>query len=258
MTAPARPAPAVSPLVPASPRRRRLVRAAVAILLLGIVGWGGFTWLFYDPFEGSVERIDRLRPSSVGLALRGSTAEILGSAFVKERLLVRPEAKDLLRAWAVEESLRSIDQQQEMVNARLPSFLRGFDWRSDFFGRETALFGTVLAPSGGGPPVFSGAVATRLSRRARMAASLLKHDFARRRVEAEGGVKGVRYPLYYEIDLSAVATVPEWATAWAALEKDVLIVGNDRAVVLEAAHLAATGGSGSLPDRPDAGTAFSS
>ncbi len=258
MTGPARPSSPAASLSPASPWRRRVVKSAVAALLLALFAWGAFTWLFYDPFEGRMERIDRVIPSSVGFALRGSAEEILAAAFVRERLLARPEAQDLLRAWSIEESLASIDQQQELLNARLPSIAGKFDWRRDFFGRETAVFGSIAAPGGGAQPVFRGAVATRLGGKARLAASLFKHEFARRKAEEQGGVKITRYPLYYEIDLSAVATVPEWATAWAALEKDVLIVGNDRAVVVEAAHLAATGGVGSLPDRPDAGTAFSS
>jgi hypothetical protein len=233
------------------------VKSAVAVLLLGLFAWGAFTWLFYDPFEGGLDRIDRVIPSSVVFALRGSSEEILAAPFVRDRLLARPEAQDLLRSWSIEDALGSIEQQQELVNARLPSLAGKFDWRRDFFGRETVIFGSISAPGGNAPPVFRGAVATRLSRRARMAASLFKHEFARRKAEEQGGVRITRFPLYYEVDLSAVATVPEWATAWAALERDVLIVGNDRAVVVEAAHLAATGGVGSLPDRPDAGTAFS-
>jgi hypothetical protein len=248
MTGAARPPTASAGASPASPRRRRAVKIASAFLIAAVAAWGIFTWLFFDPFEGRVASLDRVIPSSVGFAIRGSLAEILGAPLVEERILARPEVADLLRSWNVEDLLRRVADEQERINARLPGFVGTFDFRADLLGSETAVFGTM--PSGL-------VVATRLSGKARMGFSLLKHEWARRRVETEGGLRVTRFPLIYEIDASGQTEDPRWATVWAALVRDVLIVGNDRSLVQDAAHLAASGGRGSLPDRPDAGTAFS-
>jgi hypothetical protein len=256
MATAARPASLSAPPGPASPWRRRAAKIGVALVLLAVAAWGAFTWLFYNPFEGRIGGLDRLIPPSAGVALRGSLAGLLAAPLVKERILARTEVEDLLRAAKIDENLRAFDQGQEQLNARLPSFVGGVDWRRDLFGGETAAFGT-LAAGPGEAVIERGVVATRLSTKARMGLSLLKHGWARARAEEGGGVTIKRYPLIYEIDASAVAPEPRWAIFWAALVKDVLIVGNDRALVTDAAHLAETGGGGSLPDRPDAGTLFS-
>jgi hypothetical protein len=233
------------------------VKIGVALLLLGVVAWGAFTWMFYDPFEGRLDGLDRLIPPSAEVAVRGDLAGLLGAPLVKQRILSRTEVADLLRAARIDENLRAFDEGQERLNARLPSFVGGFDWRKDLLGGEIAAFGS-LAAGEGEAVVERGVVATRLSRKARMGLSLFKHGWMRDRAAAEGRVAIKRYPLLYEIDASAVSPEPRWAVFWAALVKDVLIVGNDRELVTASAHLAAAGGGGSLSTGAAQGTSFAS
>lgn len=239
-----------------SPWRRRLVRAGVALGLLGVLAWGLFTWLFFNPFEGKFPRLDRVIPASAGVALRGSAGAILDSEFVKGRVLARKDVEEQMSAWGLEDGLRRLSEEQDRVNARMPGFLGGFDFRRDLAGSETAVFG-MLRVGKAGPLIPRMAIATRLTFKARMALSMLKHGWARARLEAQSSVKIQRYPHLYEIDASASGVDRAWRTCFAALEKDLLIFGNDRDLVTESARLAASGGGGSLPDRPDAGIAFS-
>jgi len=243
---------------PAAPSRARriAVRAAWVVGILLVALWGIFSWLFHDPFEGTVPALDRCIPSWSGFALRGSAEELLRSQFVRERILGRPDVDRSLADAGAGDGLRRIAEEQERLNERLPGFLGGVDLRADLFGRETVVFGT-LGSGPDDPPVAKWAVATRLTRKARLILSPLKHEWARRRVEEGAPIRITRYPLLYEVDLSSVATDPGWNTLWVAKVRDVLIAGNDRTLVQDAAHLAQAGGS-SLPDRPDAVASFSS
>ena len=248
-----------SPAAGPSRWRRLGVRAGVALLLLGVVAWGAFTWLFYNPFEGEVADLDRCIPSSSAFALRGSAGDLLSADFVRGRLLRREEVTILLDRWGVDAGLRLLDERQAEMNGRLPGFLAGFDARTDLLGRETVLFGSprpvrVITPEA--PWDARLAVATRATPRARRLLSLLKHEFVRRRIEEDSGLVVTRYPLLCGIDASGFDPKPGWETIYLALVKDVLVVGNDRDLVTESAHLASTGGVGSLPDRLDAGGAF--
>jgi hypothetical protein len=249
-------APSRGPSAPPPRWRKWAIRGGIALLLLAVAAWGGFTWLFYNPLEGDLERLDRVIPSSVGLAFRGSAEELLASPFLRTRVLARTDVEDALSRWGLEDALRRLEEEEGRLDAGLPFFLSGFRFRRDLLGRETAVFGT-LEPAGEGPPAVRAAVATRLSGKARMMLSVLKHGWARDRVRERSGIGITRYPLIYEVDASSRATDPRWATLWASLVRDVLIVGNDRDLVTASAHLASSGGSGSLPDRPDAGAAFS-
>jgi hypothetical protein len=253
---PARPFSVPAAPLPAAPPRRWPRRLAVALVLASATAWGLFTWLFYNPFAGDVERLDRLVPASSGFALRGEAGPLLGAPFVKERILARPEVEDLLRAARLDEGLDLLERRQEEFASRLPGFLGGFDLRKDLLGRETVVFGNP------GPPKAPfdgarGAVATRMTAKGRLLFSALKHGWVRRRVEAESGLKITRFPLVCEVAAAGSVEDPRWATFWFAVVRDVLVLGNDRELVTESAHLASTGGSGSLPDRPDAGSAFS-
>jgi len=249
-----------APSPPAAAAPSRLRRAAVRIAwVLGVllaVSWGLFTWMFHNPFEGSAGPLDRCIPAGVGFALRGSAEEILGSEFVRRRVLGREDVDRWLSEAGYGEGLRRLEEEQAAMNAQLPAILGGIDLRADFLGRETVVFGSLsTAPEG--PPVGTFALATRLSRKGRLALSPLKHEWVRRRIEARSPARITRYPLLYEVDLSGVATDPAFAKIWAARVKDVLIAGNDRELVRESAHLAATGGMGSLPTTPYAVDLFS-
>jgi len=255
MTTARRPSSASFQAPPPSRLRRWGVRAAVALLLLAVTAWGLFTWLFYNPFEGGVERLDRVIPPSVTVALRGSAEELLRSEFVSGRVLGREDVSRELAILGVDEALRGLEENQRRLNEQIPGFLGGFDFRADLLGRETVVFGRP----GTGASALEGArvaAATRVTTRARRILSVLKHDWMRRRVEEQTPVRITRFPLLYEIDLSRLDPLPSFATMYAALVRDVLLVGNDRDLVSEAAHLARTGGGGSLPDRPDAGRVF--
>jgi hypothetical protein len=232
------------------------VKIGVALALLAVFAWGLFTWLFFNPFEGRFDRIDRVIPVSVGVAFRGSATDVLESPFVKGRILARKDVEETLSAWGLEDGLRRLREEQDRMNARLPAFLGGFDFQRDLAGSETVAFGTLRVGKEG-PILPRMALATRLTFKARMALSVLKHGWARARVEAQSSVKIQRYPTFYEIDASASGVDRAWRTCFAALVKDLLIFGNDRDLVAEAARLAEAGGGGSLPDRPDAGIAFS-
>ncbi len=246
MTAAARsPSAAATPVRP-SPWRRRSVRILAWILLAAVLAWGAFTWLFFNPFEGRVASLDRVIPSSVAFAVRGSLEGIL-AAPLAARIRARHEVQDLLRAWQVDEALQAVAAEEERFNARLPGIVGGVSLKGDLFGSETAIFGGA----------DSLAVATRVGTKARAGLSLLKHEWARRRAEAGGAPRITRFPLIYEVDLSGRVGDPRYATVWAALVRDVLIAGNDQKLVQDAAHLAATGGGGSLPDLANAKTAFS-
>lgn len=239
--------------------RRWGIRAGIALLLLAVTAWGLFTWLFHDPFEGDVESLDRCIPTASTFAFRGSAEEILASPFVRDRVLGREDVAALLEAWGVEAALRRLEEEERLLDARLPGFLAGVRLRTDLLGRETVVFGgpspgrVILAED---PLDARVAVATRVSARARRLLSLLKHDWVRRRIEADSGVRVTRHSNAYAVDLASVSLHPEWETVYAALVKDVLVAGNDRDLVIEAVHLAATGGGGSLPYRLDAGLAF--
>jgi hypothetical protein len=233
------------------------VKIGVALVLLAVILWGAFTWTFYNPFEGRLGGLDRIVPPSAEVAVRGDLAGVLGAPLVKRRILARTEIADLLRAAKIDENLRAFDDAQERLNARLPGFVGGFDWRKDLFGGEIVAFGS-LAAGEGEAVVERGVVATRLSTKARMGLSLFKHKWARSRAEEDGAVTLKRYPLLYEIDASASAPEPRWAVFWVALVKDVLIVGNDQDLVKAAAHLAVAGGGGSLSSGAAAGTSFAS
>jgi hypothetical protein len=232
------------------------VRAAWTLGILLAVAWGLLTWLFHNPFEGSVERLDRCIPATVGFAFRGSAEEVLDSAFLRDRVLGRDGVDLWLQEAGYGDGLRRLEEEQASINARLPGFLGGIDLRADFLGRETVVFGD-LGTDPEGPPLRNFAVATRLSRKGRLVVAPLKHEWVRRRIEAASPVRITRYPLVYEVDLSGVATDPSVATVWAARVKDVLVAGNDRELVQESAHLAATGGLGSLPTTPYAVDLFS-
>lgn len=273
MNAPRRPASATFAPPPPSRLRRWGIRAAVALVLLAVCAWGLHTWLFFDPFEGTVGRLDRVIPPTVAVAFRGSAEDLLRSEFVARRVLGRDDVSREVALLGIDQALRNLEANQRELNAQIPSFLGPFDFRADLLGRETVVFGSPgPAPEGAGrdgggagePSAVRAAlerarfaVATRVTPRARRILSVLKHDWMRRRVEAQSPVRITRYPLLYEIDLSRLDPMPNFGRAYAALVRDVLIVGNDRDLVTEAAHLARAGGGGSLPDRPDAGRAFS-
>src|SRR5690349_24882311 len=149
MTAAVRSPTASAARAPLSPGRRRALRIGGALALAAVAAWGAFTWLFFNPFEGRIERLDRVIPASVGFAFRGTLEEVLGAPLVRERILARPEVADLLRTWNVEENLRRVAEEQELLNARLPGFVGGFDLRRDLLGSETAVFGSLSAAGDG-------------------------------------------------------------------------------------------------------------
>ena len=252
----AAPSPAASAPPAPPPRWRRIaVRAAWTLGIVLIAAWGLFSWLFHDPFEGEVEALDRCIPSWVGFAVRGSAEDLLRSEFVRVRVLGREDVDRRLHEAGAGDGLRRLAEEQERLNARLPGFLGGVDLRTDLLGRESVVFGT-LGAGPADPPLAKWAAATRLSRKARLLLSPLKHEWARRRVEEGSPLRITRFPLLYEVDLRGVSTDPGWDLLYAARVRDVLIVGNDRTLVQDAAHLAQAGGS-ALPDRPDAVDSFS-
>jgi hypothetical protein len=251
-SAPPRAAPAAAP--PPSRLRRWLPRAAAALALLLATAWGAFTWLFHDPFEGDFGDLVGLVPPSAAVVVRFSSSDLAAAPFVRRRVLDRPDVRDALRAAGVDAALERLAREEEGVNAGLPAWLRGVSLRADFLGRETVVFGT---PDWTAPERSGFAVATRMSPKGRMLASTFKHARVRREVEARSGLKLQRYQRVYEIDGSAVAPDPSAPPTWyAAVVRDVLVLGNDRFLVTEAAGLAAAGAGASVARRADAAGAF--
>ncbi len=256
---PSAPAAAAARAAAAPPSRIRRwgVRAGVALLLLLVLAWAAFTYLFYNPFEGTVASLDRVVPSDAAFAIRGAAPALLATPFVRRHLLGRVDG--LLTALGRDPAelhglAEEIGRSEERVNAALPTALRGFTLAGDVLGGEAVLFGV---PDLATPDLSKVCLATRLTSRARMILGVFKHDWARRRVEAEGRLRVVRLRDLYEVDTSALVGGPRTTTTgFAAVVKDVLVVGNDRALVEEAARLARTGGAGSLPDRQDAADAL--
>jgi hypothetical protein len=245
---------AAAPRPEPSRARRWIPRILAAFVLLAAAAWGVFTLLFHDPFEGDVPDLARIVPASAPLAIRFSTEDLLAAPFVRRRVLERPEVRSAFSAAGVDEALRRLASEEEALNVGLPGFLKGVSLRADFLSRETVVFGR---PDADAPGRSSVVVATRLSPRGKLLASAFKHARVRRQVEEQSGVRIQRYPLVYEIDATALAPDPAEAIPWyAALVRDVLIVGNHRDLVTESARLGVTGGGGSLPDRADAAGAL--
>jgi len=245
--------PAARAPAPPSRARRWAVRAAVGAALLAVTAWGLFTWLCYNPLASDAPALDRVVPASAAFAVRVSSEDLLGAPFVRRNLLGSALLDDVLRRLEIGLEEGDVAGAEAEVDAGLPGFLRGFTVRGDLLGRDTVVFGV---PDAADPRMSRWAVATRLSPRARVMLSALKHGWVRDRVAARTGLRVVRTPVLYEVSLPETADPSLPRTLFAALERDVAVAGNDRDLVAAAAALARSGEGGALPDRPDAAGAL--
>ncbi len=226
------------------------MRLGIGILLAAVAAWGLFTWALYNPLQSEVASLERMVPSSVGWVVRGSGRELLASPFVKRFVLDRPEARGVLDDWKLSALPSHVERFDRDLNTQLPGFLAGFSVIADVFGSETVVFGVTDMED---VTRSRFALATRLSPRARAMVAALKHAEVRRRIEAGSGLRLTRTPVVIEVDTTALVEDPSLGhTAFLSLVRDVLVAGNDRDLVLEAARLGRGEGTGSLADRADA------
>lgn len=243
-----------SPSGPPSRLRKWGIRLLLAGGLVAVFLWALFTWAFYNPFRSPVGSLDGLVPASAGWVLRGDAAKVAAAPFFRRFVLDRSEKDQLLADWRLSDLVDRMETSERDLNTQLPSFLSGVTVMGDLFGGGTVAFGVTDVED---VRLSRFAVATRLSPRARMVVAGLKHEFVRRRIEASTGAKLTRYPLLLEVDTSALVEDPTLAApAYLALVRDVLVFGNDRDLVMDAAALGESGGPGALRDRLDARDAF--
>ncbi|MEZ6015771.1 MAG: hypothetical protein R3F49_11690 [Planctomycetota bacterium] len=224
--------------------KKRLLRAGcITLVLLGLVGYFGFSTLLFPPFEG------RFKPTIAGIVPRSVDFFVsrtdLASAFSKfpqlkvvdelkghpgfEAFLDSPTWADFKRANGVDEGLAQLD-------AALKQIPLGLDPLGIFGGKELAIAGNFV---GVGVDHTDWAVYGRVSRAGKLAVAalrypgLLKLEQQGLKVEQEGDVFTLSGSSFKRpISVSRV--------------RDIVVAGTSAALVKEAVTLSDTGSQDSL------------
>ena len=265
---------------PAPVRRslRWLRRVLVAVLVLALLGFVGFWWFAYSPFEGRIDRVEALVPSDVDFLYRGSWAEIREKGWLQQHAIDSPVYPGLDRAILDHPALAQLRQAEQQINDGLPpplKFLEGIVFGTrEFRFEKDVVPGEVVAAgrwcSGGSPlerpPQWRELlVLTRVTPLVKFGFEALRHDFVRARALPPDSAMDMSATaegwLRVELkDQSLKPTGKKWTCEggaemgpldvwYAARFKDVLAITNSDDLLRKVAEVNAGGGERAL-DRP--------
>ncbi|MHC4470106.1 MAG: hypothetical protein ACYS99_04005 [Planctomycetota bacterium] len=201
-----------------------------------------FWWAFFNPLEGSVDRLDQMIPADVRYVVHGPWGKLREAELL--RAILRGQFRgDVERALELEDYFyRPVREIEARVNENLPGILGTFSILEDVAGREVVVAGVL---SGAGEELKERAlnspwlVLTRISFKARFM-EVLKYDFVRDKIP-----NLLSYRDYYEYDVGPENIregAPEEARFYYFSRiKDVLVLANDRELMEKTVRLALAG-----------------
>lgn len=138
--------------------RKRLLkylrRFLIVMLILGVLGLIGFSWICYWPFEGEVKELEQLIPETAEFVIRGDYDQIKDTGWIQTNVFDNPlhaSLEDFAKgtgdpratSWPkLQEELAALNQQ---INAQIPLGIVDFDVERDVLSGEVVVAGRWCA-----------------------------------------------------------------------------------------------------------------
>ncbi len=245
-----------------------LKRLLILVVILGVIGVGGFTWFCYWPFEGDVDDMLELVPEDVEFVLRADYEDLEGTGWVQTNVLDDPLHPSLAEnaAKGIEDAKLQMADLEGQINANIPLAFAQFGVVDDVLKGELCIAGSWcrgLGPDRGPPSWKEILVMTRVSWKTRCVAAL-KHDFIRNKlgprlkVDAEDDeIYRLTFPFMPVLPESQRmgcgdgAVIPPRNQWYLRRVKDVLAISNSKRLIRGVAELTREGGGArSFASRP--------